>query len=192
MVTTAEPDTECWRKHALASLTALQSEAANPKIEASAREELDALLSRASEIIGTAQPALSEAERASERECWSADGEMFNYSSLGDLLDSDDDLWPGRVVYKGMSVEINPKTLCDADDVIELIGDRAGDFAGEAADDYPPTISKAAKDWLNTILKAWIVSNAPVTFWSVKGVTEVPLTVDDFDDTDPRREEIES
>lgn len=192
MVSTTDPDTECWRKHALASLTALQSEAANPKIEASARDELDALLLRAGLIISTATAPQNEPRSNTEDWAWSTDTEFFRYASVDELIENEDGLMPGRVVYRGRSLRISPNQLIDAVDVLDTMGDRARDLAGEAAEGYPHPLRAEAKETLDKLLAHWINANMPITFWQVTDVEEYTLTVDDFDETDPRLMGVES
>lgn len=112
-------------------------------------------------------------------ECWSADEELFNADSFGELLDMNDHLEVGNIVWCGTKVRPGTKELCDADDIIDMIGNRASDIGGEWADDYPD-VSKEASSELDEFLAAWITKHCPPAFWTVKNVTQRIITAEDL------------
>lgn len=112
-------------------------------------------------------------------ECWSANNEDFSHESLGDLLDSHDDLRPGDVVYRAEAHMPKVSHLVYADDVIEQIGDRAYDIGGEYAEDYPECTKEQAAE-LQTLLEQWLSECPPPRFFSVKNVQPYTLTEGDF------------
>ena len=116
-----------------------------------------------------------------QEECWSADQENFNAMSLGELIDCNDELAPGMTVWVADAVRPSSKHLIDADDVIELMGERAFDIARENAEDYPD-VSDAEKAELDAILKSWIDRACPPNFWRVKNIRPYILSADDFPD----------
>ena len=112
---------------------------------------------------------------------WSTDGEVFNHSSLGDALDELDDkgeLTVGRVVWFGETSRPDPTCYFDADNVLEMIGERAYDDAGELAEGYPD-VSDDAKTELNTFLEGWLKAHCQPPFWRVDAVKEYCVTADD-------------
>lgn len=111
-------------------------------------------------------------------ECWSADQELFRADSLGELIDSND-LEVGRVVWVGIKSYPKPSRLCDADDIITMMGERADEIAGEWADNYPD-VSADEKAELNTLLSAWIAKCCSPTFFEVHSIKEYTITADDL------------
>lgn len=123
---------------------------------------------------------LSSEEKADQ--CWSVDECDFCYSTLGDLLDSNDELEVGSVVYVGRPARYAPSTyIGDAEDIIERMGERAYDEHGEFADDFPD-VSKEAKDELTAFLIAWADKHCEVRFYSVEDVRPYTITAEDLSD----------
>lgn len=134
------------------------------------------------------QETSAQAPHDAPDECWSGDGEDFNYQTLGDLLDTHGDtLEPGSVVYVGEAHHPSARVLCDADSVIEGIGERAYDIGGEYAEDFPG-VSQEARDELQALLEAWLDKHASVTFYEVKNVREYVITANDLT-TQPAQEQ---
>ncbi|SMG00368.1 hypothetical protein [Burkholderia singularis] len=95
-----------------------------------------------------------------KRTVWSCDDETFNYDTLAELLDTFfDKPEVGDVVFVGEVEPIPSMHLCDADDVIDLMGERAYDEVGEYADGYPDVTSEAKAE-LNALLARWIEKHA--------------------------------
>lgn len=110
----------------------------------------------------------------------SKDNEFFSCDALDELLDMHDELAVGDVVFYGDVEPIPIVRLCDANDVIDMIGDRAYDEVGEAADGYPD-IAPGAKAELETLLSGWIEKHAKPTFYSVVNVSEYVITAADVE-----------
>lgn len=114
------------------------------------------------------------------KDCWSVCGEEFTFDSLGDLLDSrGDELRPGHKVWRGTAAPPSLSSLVDADRVIEDIGERAYDFGGEWADNYPETTPEH-KAKLQAFLEQWLAECPSPRFYQVTDATPYVLTVDDF------------
>lgn len=111
-------------------------------------------------------------------ECWSVDDEFFRYHTLGDLIDSED-IEIGQAVYRGHVNHVDPISLIDADDIIEMLGERAYDTAGEAAEDYPEVNDEAVTE-LNTLLAAWVTKHCQPSFFTVTDVQTYVVTEDDL------------
>ncbi|WP_432734809.1 hypothetical protein [Ralstonia solanacearum] len=118
-----------------------------------------------------------------DQECWSRDGEEFRYYSLSDLLDEyGDDYQPGDTVYAGTVVRPTAADLCNADDVLQTIAERAWDFGDEHASDFP-SVDKAAEAELGALLHGWINKHLlPANFYQVVNGREYVLTEADFAD----------
>ena len=115
-----------------------------------------------------------------ENKCRSVDNETFNCETLGELLDNNaDELKAGMTVYVADAEPPNIALLCDADDVLETIGCRADDMAGEYAEDCA-RVSAEAKVELNALLAAWIQKHCSLNFWTVRNAKEYVLTEADF------------
>ncbi|KVL90959.1 hypothetical protein WT02_23230 [Burkholderia stagnalis] len=113
---------------------------------------------------------------------WSHDGEWYSADSLDDLLDTYSDLAAGNVVHVGEKKLIEPHELIDADDVIDRMGDRAYEAAGEYADGYPlDTVNDEAKAELNALLAAWIEKHAKPMFYLVEKSREHVITESDME-----------
>ncbi|KVE34252.1 hypothetical protein [Burkholderia sp. TSV86] len=111
---------------------------------------------------------------------WSANNEDFSCDELCGLLDMHDDLTVGNVVFVGEAKSIPAKHLCDADDVINLIGERAYDEVGEYADDYPDVTAEAIAE-LDALLAGWIEKHAKPTFYKVVNVREYTIAAADME-----------
>ena len=121
---------------------------------------------------------------------WATDGEAFTSSSKEEAIDklhfdNTSDLL-GETLYYGNATKPNVSILVGADDVIEMLGERAYDNYGEWAQIFPDLSKndikdKAAMDALNTYLKAWITENCPVNFWQVENVQKYTITQEDAD-----------
>lgn len=122
------------------------------------------------------------AQAALPEEVWSADRELFNFDSLGELLDSDT-FEVGQTVYFGEKAAVNPTRWVDVDIVLDALGDRAYDYVGEAASDYPD-VSQEARDELEALLSAWVAKHAQPSFYAVKNITEYTITQQDIGDAE--------
>ena len=116
----------------------------------------------------------------SEKECWSANGEDFNYESLEELLDNEDfDYKAGDIVYKAIAKTPSFKSMVDVDSVIENIGERAYDYCGDYAE-YYPEVSKEHKIKLQVFLEQWLSECPAPSFYMVVSDKEYTLTEQDF------------
>ena len=114
------------------------------------------------------------------KECWSVCGEEFTFDSLGDLLDSrGDELRPGHKVWRGTALPPSLSSLVDTDRVIEDIGERAYDFGGEWADNYPE-VTPEHKAKLQALLEQWLAECPSPRFYQVTDATPYVLAADDF------------
>jgi len=117
----------------------------------------------------------------SELEAWSTNNEDFNYNSLDDLVNSNSgELEVGQVVYVGEGRRPKLSELCDADDVIEMMQNRAYDIGGEYADGFMDDISAEEKQALNDLLQTWMEKHVSIDFYTVHDVREYVLTEEDL------------
>jgi len=130
--------------------------------------------------VADESPTIVAAPAVAPEECWSANNEEFNCSTLGDLMDRHEELKVGDTVYVGEARHPGASELCDADDILEMMGDRAGDIAGEYADDYPD-VTNEAKAELDALLASWIARHASPGFYTVSNARPYILSADDFE-----------
>lgn len=155
----------------------LASEAANqrPEMEGNLME----VDPTAAAIVDASAAVINETS-SKVRVTWSRDNEYFSCDALDELLDMHDDLAVDDVVFFGDVAPIPVKHLCDADGVIEMIGERAYDQVGEFADGYPD-VTPEAKAELEALLADWIEKHAKPTFYSVINVREHIITAADME-----------
>lgn len=114
-------------------------------------------------------------------QCWSIDECDFSHATLGDLLDCNDEIEAGAVVYVGTPVRNAPSMFVDdADNIIERMNERAYDEHGECAEDFPDDVTKEAKDELTAFLIAWADKHCEARFYSVDNIREHTITAEDL------------
>jgi hypothetical protein len=138
-----------------------------------------AMLAAAPVPTAHAAPAPAPIQSPSPTECWSVNEEGFSHDSLAELLDNHPKLVAGSRVFVGEAAHPALNRLIDSDDVIDQMGDRADDIAGEYADGYPD-VSAEDKAELDTLLAAWIAKSCPPTFYEVKNVRAYVITEQDI------------
>lgn len=115
---------------------------------------------------------------------FSRDEETFydEWSDVLDMLDSDDELVPGAIIYEGEKVEKKPSDYApDAGDIMEHLSGQAWDHAGEHADGWPhDSMPKDKQAELEKLLHDWLNSNLNVTFWTVTNIRKLELTEADI------------
>lgn len=106
-------------------------------------------------------------------------GEYFMYASLTELLSEAWEPEVGMEVEFGTTSPVVPSDLIGADDVMDMIGERAYDVVSEFNEDYPD-VSKEAREELETLLHDWIRKHAPINFYHVKNVQKYIVTAEDL------------
>lgn len=112
--------------------------------------------------------------------CWSTNDERFEAESLSGLIMANDWLRAGDIVYVGDKKATALSALCDADDVIDLLRDRASDISGGHATDYPD-VTDEEKKLLDAAIAGWIALCCPPTFFGVENIRKHTLTDLDLD-----------
>lgn len=118
---------------------------------------------------------------------WSTNGEDFQHNEKYEALESaytcvDGKWYPATVgskLYFGTVQAIDVSNLIDADDVLEMLGERAWDRAGEFAEDYPDVSLKERK-LLDNYLKNWVKKYCKPNFYNVVDVQEYVITEEDI------------
>ena len=118
---------------------------------------------------------------------YSTDGENYIYFTIEDAINgiyndySKADPPIGSIVYCGVGIKPNPSELCNAEDIIETMRDRAWDWGGEHAQDFP-NVSKAAIGRLDALLNEWYNEYVTVDFWQIdtKTIKEYIITEEDI------------
>lgn len=114
------------------------------------------------------------------KKCWSTNDERFEAESLSGLIMANDGLRAGDIVYVGDKKATALSALCDADDVIDLLRDRASDISGGHAADYPD-VTDEEKQLLDAAIAGWIALCCPPTFFGVENIRKHTLTDLDLD-----------
>ncbi|WP_420994086.1 hypothetical protein ACKI2N_001830 [Cupriavidus sp. 30B13] len=120
-----------------------------------------------------------------EVEAWSTDDEEFRHHSLEELLEENDLLKVGDTVYLGQATYPDPAAFFDADDVLEMVGDRGADEGGEFADGYPDDLDEEATSQLDRFLQAWLRTHCAPRFFTVTNSRPYVLTAADFPSDHP-------
>jgi hypothetical protein len=113
-------------------------------------------------------------------QCWSTVNERFDAESLEALVIANDWLRAGDAVYVADKQAIALSSLCDADDVILIMSQRAAKLAGDAADGYPG-VGEQQKKILNGALAGWMALCCEPTFFGFTNVRRHTVTDADLD-----------
>lgn len=125
--------------------------------------------------------ARNEDAATGARIVWSHNGEDFSHDSLEEAIESYGDISDlefGRTFEFAEVVESNTNWV-DADDIIEMIGDRAYDVGGEHADGFPEVPEQAKRD-LADFLEGWQATHCVPNFWQVRNAKAYALTAADL------------
>lgn len=115
---------------------------------------------------------------------YSVNDEDFNYTEISDLLNDYPELEVGSVIYLAEAKKPTIESLVDADDIIDLMIDRAYDYGGEYAESwcFDVSMQKNAKKTLNESIKRWAKKYLPaVDFYTVGKSDEYVLKEEDFE-----------
>lgn len=108
---------------------------------------------------------------------WSDNGEDFNGDSLCELIENSE-LQPGQTVHFG-EAKYHSTSWIDANDVIEIISDRAWDEGGEYAEDFP-NVSDQAKKELGDFLEKWQSEHCIPHFYRVINIQQHVITEEEY------------
>jgi hypothetical protein len=117
-----------------------------------------------------------------ENQCWglTEDEVWHSFDQMLTKAQCDDHaLTVGSVVYVGEKRLLTTNQFVDANDVIEMMGERASEFV-EDSDDYPD-VSDEEREELETLLHNWIMKHCPPRIWMPENVREYTLTADDLE-----------
>lgn len=118
---------------------------------------------------------------------WSCNGEDFTHDCKEEAIDSSWHWIHGKAIHPNVGDKIyfgivstpTVNKLVDADDIIEMLGERAYDIGGEYAEDFPD-VSAQERDELNTLLQNWIDSYCKPSFYSVLDIQEYIISEEDM------------
>lgn len=114
---------------------------------------------------------------------YSANNEDFNYTEISDLLNDFPDFEVGDMIYEAEAKKPSLLNLVNANDIYDLILDRAYDIGGEYSEDwgYDLMHNKELKKKLEQSLKRWAKNLPEMNFYSVGKSSEYVLTEEDFE-----------
>lgn len=111
---------------------------------------------------------------------WSTNDENFTCGgdSLEELI-TNEGLEEGDTCFYGRKAKPNPENWVDEDQVIEWMGEHAGEECGEFADDYLMKVPDEAKKELRDALQAWARKHGQPSWFMVEDVTDYTITAED-------------
>ena len=112
--------------------------------------------------------------------CFSFDEENYTEGDLGEALqqlEDRGDLVEGVVFYMGDVDRRAPSAYFVVRDMLDSMGERAADEAGEWADDFP-ALTKEKVAELNALISTWLDGNVPATFFTASNTHEVTVTAE--------------
>ena len=112
--------------------------------------------------------------------CFSVNNEDFNYEDLESLIECNEQLRAGDIVWIADAMKPKHSDFVNVYNIIENMAEEAWDVVGEAAEDYGD-VSKEAELELEAIVTAWAGKYCHITFFEVKNVREYILQEGDFE-----------
>jgi hypothetical protein len=105
--------------------------------------------------------------------------QYYDLSDVLDMLQDDDRLVPGTIIYEGEQVQRSASDYLHspADTIMEQLADAAWDEAGEFAEGWPE-LPADKKQELGDLIGKWLDANLPVHFWTVRNVRKLELTAE--------------
>lgn len=109
---------------------------------------------------------------------WSIDNSNFSYYDIDDLLNSNDHLIPGDVIFFGYKSNTYPSQFFDVHNLIEDMGNSAYDEFDELADDFPNMSKEKIKE-LNSLISNWLDHNVHINFFKIVNSEKYIITEQD-------------
>jgi hypothetical protein len=119
-------------------------------------------------------------DRAMADKAWSTDEENYNFDSLEEAIEAMDDPQPGDAVYEGEVVQrAASHYLPKIEWLFEQMEEKAGDDAGEHAEDWPGSgLTDDGCKALEDGIKALVDEHVRVNFYTVANVQRIELTAE--------------
>lgn len=114
------------------------------------------------------------------KEVWSANDEDFGSVCLSDLLNDNPELKAGDVVWKAEAKRPEVSTLVDADDILELLTERAYDIGDEWSEDWSTEVECGHRESLQAALEKWCQELPEINFYLVGKSVEYVITEQDL------------
>jgi len=112
---------------------------------------------------------------------WSLNEEDWPYASFGELLNDDEGVQVGQVVFYGECVKKSPAYFMpSASEVLDVAADKAYDIGGEFAEDFGRDVTQEARRELEDFLSAWASRHLKVEFYQVENVGRHKVTAEDL------------
>lgn len=115
------------------------------------------------------------------KEVWSANDEDFNSTCLSDLLNDNPELKVGDVVWKAEAERPTVSNLIDADDILDLMAERAYDIGDEWSEDWMSDVASWYKKSLEEVLSKWSQELPEINFYLVGKSVEYIITEQDLE-----------
>lgn len=114
-------------------------------------------------------------------ERWSSNQEDFDFSSLDDLLDSNDELTVGDTVYIGTGTKPSPSRFLNMNHFLDSISNAAIDIGGELAEDILDPSEQDINE-LKSYIENWLTKHCNINFYEIVNIREHVLTEQDMED----------
>lgn len=117
--------------------------------------------------------------------CYSTDEEMFNYESVGDVVDElscnlEEDKLIGATYWRGEKKALTHAECIDIDSFLEQCDERAYEEIGEVYDNCFADVTEAEKMELGELITAWAKKHVTIRYWKVLNTKELKITEDDI------------
>ena len=112
--------------------------------------------------------------------CYSVDGETYNITDFGDLLETMDDPQVGDTYHEADAVPIQLEDAIHVDYILEQLDDWMYEMIGEYYDSDFYNVSDDAKKELELFLYEWALKHITAKYWTVRNSVEKQLTEDDL------------
>lgn len=116
--------------------------------------------------------------------CYSLDGETFNHTEMGELIDeinasTDDPV--GAVYLRGEKAELTLGECIDVDSFLETCDERAYEEIGEIYDNCFSDVNDDEKQELKELITDWAKKRVNMRFWKVINTQELKITAEDLE-----------
>lgn len=116
--------------------------------------------------------------------CYRLDGEMFNHTEIGELIDeiyasTDDPI--GAVYFRGEKAELTLGECIDVDSFLETCDERAYEEIGEIYDNCFSDVNGDEKQELKELITEWAKKRVNMRFWKVINTQELKITAEDLE-----------
>ena len=128
----------------------------------------------------------TQQEQTSPEYCYSTDEELFNFESVGDVIDElrcklDGSELIGASYWRGEKKELTHAECIDNGSLLEQCDERAYEEIGKIYNYYFTNTNNDTKNKLNDLILAWTKKHVNIRYWKVGKVQECKVTAEDLE-----------